>query len=502
MAYAASLEKPEGSCKPGKWCHSAESRSQRAWFSTWQEIKQDSPAKELVAIYLSALSGTGTVDRWLGQVRRVEKFRAHMDSRGVECAVKLLVQDWGGRRREPLNPKQMLVRETCKITAGGGGISHPISDFGLRAQKVYLSLFGQRSLPSRELVPLTPAEVARKRLLAERPRLSRGRAASGGGEAELLRLHQESVKAGVARVREGGDGVGPLGPVELPAPKRQRLMAEHSASVNNMYSAIVTRSVDRLPVGEPHALPGLELQDKIIQKKAETFFHAAPGLPVPYVDANAGLMRPEKAPPASPGLPPELPPRPKVWLLPEVARVCKVDKSKFSVRVSEDFAKICDIVVVPDIRVHFEDPAGLGARLVGARLVDPQWFQCEGESKKDHEICFRSALNCVSHVIIYLHPSFREEYTKHANVLSTLAAFSPALASGRPCFEVLCSSMPEAVKTPTLTYEVRGDNSQHPQRQVGTEGSRKSGKPWFLKDLLRFCTLVWDSHESCGASKG
>ena len=507
VAYAASVQKPEGSCKPGKWCHPAETRSQRAWISTWQEIKQDSPAKELVAIYLSALSGTGTTDRWLGQVRKVEKFRAHMDPGGVEAAVKLLVQDWGGRRRAPLCPRSMLVRPVCRTTAGGGGVSHPISEFGLRAQKLYAALFGQCSLPSRQLVPLTPAEIARKRLLAERPRLSRGRKTCGGGEAELLRLREKSLQAGVARVLDGSsEGVGPLGSVELPAPKRRRLMADHAAGVNTMYSAIVTNSITNVPEiqdREPHALPAVQLQHKVIKKKAETFFHAIPGQPIPYVDAKAGLMRPEKPQPPGPGPPPQLPARPRVWALPEVGEACQIDRSQYAVRVSADCSKRCDIVVVPDIRLNFDAPIALAARLLGARLVDPHWFTCDREDKIDHEICFRSAVQYISHVIIHLHPSFVESHRKHATVLSECAALSPALSNGRPRFEVLCSSMPQSVAKPTLTYEVRGENYQHPEPEAGSASSaRKSGKLWVLQDLLKFCTLVWDSREPSSSSKG
>ena len=498
-AHAASTARPEDTAKPGKWCHAAETRSQRAWFATWSEIKSPSPAKELVAIYLSALSGTGTVDRWLGQVRQIEKYRPHMDARGVECAIKLLVQDYGGRRREPLKPKQVLVRGHGKMSAGGGGVAHPISDFGLRAQKVYLTLFGSRNLPARELVPLTPAEVARKRLLAERPRLSKGRKGSGGGEVELLRRHQESLETGVARVLEGGaEANGPLGPVELPSPKRRRLMGEPAASVENMYQAIKTDSQDMLSQVARHgehesSLPAIQLQQKVMMVKADQFFHATPGQPVPYVDAIAGLMRPEKPLPASPGFPPELPARPRVWMMPDMAEVLKrkPDKALFAVRASRELKKSCDIVLIPDIRVNFEDPAALAARLLGARLVQPRWFECEAAEKHEHQICFRSAVMCTKHIIMYLHPSFVDRYQQHAAFLRDSMAFSPTMGNGRPRFQVTLGEMPDIVPTPTLTYEVRAEDCPRPQPV--SQDSRKTGKQWTLRDVLRFCTLVYDA---------
>ncbi|CAE7884807.1 unnamed protein product [Symbiodinium microadriaticum] len=499
-AHAASVARPEGTAKPGKWCHAAETRSQRAWFATWSEIRTPSPAKDLVAIYLSALSGTGTVDRWLGQVRQVEKFRPHMDARGVEHAVKLLVQDQGGRRREPMKPKQVMVREHSKISAGGGGVAHPISDFGLRAQKVYLTLFGSRSLPARDLLPLTPAEVARKRLLAERPRLSKGRKGSGGGEAELLRLHQESLEAGAARILEGGgEAKGPLGPVDLPSPKRRRLMAEPAASVDNMYKAIKTDSKDLLSQvardGEHESsVPAIQLQQKIMKVKADRFFHATPGQPVPYVDAIAGLMRPEKPLPASPGLPPELPARPRVWMMPDMPEMlkCNLDKALFAVRVSDQLKKSSDIVLVPDIRVDFEGPAALAARLVGARLVEPRWFECEAAEKNERQICFRSAVMCTNHVIMYLHSSFVDKHPQHAAFLRDSMALSPAMGNGRPRFQVTLGEMPESVSTPTLTYEIRAEDCPRPQPVALAENSRKTGKQWVLRDVLKFCTLVYD----------
>ena len=159
-------------------CHSPESRHHSAWLRTWQELKTQSPAKSLIAIYLASLSGTGTVDRWLGQLRRVDSDRSSLDSRESQAFLKLLVQDEKGRRRDALHPTKMLTDDAPRLPAGGAGVSHPISAFGLRSQKVFLKLFGERRGHARNILALGPGEVAKKRILAERPRLCGARKAT------------------------------------------------------------------------------------------------------------------------------------------------------------------------------------------------------------------------------------------------------------------------------------------------------------------------------------
>ena len=90
--------------------------------SSWQLA-----GKQLIAHYLSALSGTGTVDRWLGQCRRVDRFRA-LPATEIENAVKLFVQDSGGRRRHSLEADGNCDRwRRCSL--------RPMTPFGLKARK-------------------------------------------------------------------------------------------------------------------------------------------------------------------------------------------------------------------------------------------------------------------------------------------------------------------------------------------------------------------------------
>ena len=158
MAYAASQESETTAASAGNrlFCHPPESKHQRCWLRTWQEVRVNSPAKQLIAHYLSALSGTGTVDRWLGQCRRLDKFRS-LPATEIENAAKLLVQDAGGRRRVPLDPRSVLIKPVAvKTGRGGAAVSEPITAFGVKAQKVYASMYGERRLPSRDLLPRIP----------------------------------------------------------------------------------------------------------------------------------------------------------------------------------------------------------------------------------------------------------------------------------------------------------------------------------------------------------
>ena len=216
--------------------HSPETRSQKAWLECYKEIQTNSPCKQLIGIYLASLSGTGTVDRFLKLVVRVKDYRPGLDPRGATAAVKLLCQDLGGRRRQPLQARELLVDATARVAAGGGGVAHPMTKFGLRSQTIYKNLFGERRLPGRSVEVLLPQEVAKRRLAADRPRMSHPRKSSSSrlSEAAALQEHADSVHAAVKRVREGGEADGPLGVIQLPEPeaKKKRVMQEAAQAAN------------------------------------------------------------------------------------------------------------------------------------------------------------------------------------------------------------------------------------------------------------------------------
>ncbi|CAE7033689.1 unnamed protein product [Symbiodinium sp. CCMP2592] len=494
VAYAASQESETTAASAGNrlFCHPPESKHQRSWLKTWQEVRGNSPGKQLIAHYLSALSGTGTVDRWLGQCRRLDKFRS-LPATEIENAAKLLVQDAGGRRRVPLDPRAVLIKAAPAATAGGGSVCHPISAFGLKAQKVYASLYGERRLPSRDLLPHTPGEIARQRLLAERPRLSAGRKKSGNSEADLLNEHRKIVGACVERVQKGNaeadEAAGPLGEIPLPAPKRQRLMAEASSAVNNMYSAIVTGMTDaqgQVVADSAETEKAIRLQRKIADCKADAFLKSSRRVPVAYVDAKAGLMRPAVADSEMVGPAPELPARPRVMVDTSVTGLV-LDQAAFSVRRSVDFSKDAHVIVVADFHQCFYDPVALYARLRGRTLVEPGWFSGRGQG-----LAFRSFMQA-RHVILYIHESFQSAHPTYVDCLHKCSRDSPALKSGKPHFELQIGSKPEVVRTPTLTYELVDDKSKSKEAKV-------AAKQWTLQELLHQCTLVWDQPSSSSSS--
>ncbi|CAE7401950.1 unnamed protein product [Symbiodinium sp. CCMP2592] len=490
LAFAAS--KAEASCLESE--HAPETRSQKAWLSCFKELERDTPCKRLVGIYLASLSGTGTVDRWLKEVVRVMDYRPNVDPRGAQAAVKLIVQDLGGRRRTPLQGRQMLVEAVAKTAHGGGNVAHPISKFGIQAQTLYKNLFGQRRLPGRSLDAKLPQEVARLRLVADRPRMTRARlgtaAADESSEKAALQAHADSVKAAVARVKEGGEAEGPLGVIQLPQPdpKRRRIMQEAAQSANMMYTSMVTGRALGTETMPPEADDMAEHQKKAVQKqidiankKAEAFLRTKASVPVTYVDAKGGFMRVKDDRPSSVGPAPALPALIRAIVAPTFSGLQPEKFPNFQFRQAKTFRNSCDVVLVPDVHRNFTDPEALFARLVGARLVDSRWLAGDSEG----EICFRSVMQN-KHLILYIHGSFAQQHARHAIVLEAAGQMSPSMRDGKPRFDVRSGDRPEKISKPTLTYALVGDV------EAATSQQKKNNRIWHLADLMTACTLVWD----------
>ena len=157
---------------------------------------------------------------------------------------------------------------------------------------------------------------------------------------------------------------------------------------------------------------------------------------------------------------------------------------------SGTFDRVADLVLVGSLASDFDGPEVLYARLHGSRLVTPAWFQgCD----KQEEVCFRSAMAHGKHMILWVRATFSNEFPDHMKVLQAGANHSPSMKGGRPCFEIQEGEMPASVRTPTLTHQLVGAAFQ-PARP------ERAKPPWTFQDLLRACTLVWETVDSRGES--
>ena len=175
----------------------------------------------MIEIYLSALSGTGTVERFNHEKKMLSSRRADLHIRGLESSLKLLVQDVGGRRRDKLDAEKLLIKEApSRATAGGALIVHPASQYFLKAQKKYAVYFGEKpGVASRSMELSSPSKLAKQRIKSLKPRLMPDQKTKASDKSELARLaqHAEGVKAAVARVKQGGICDTEVGRIELPS---------------------------------------------------------------------------------------------------------------------------------------------------------------------------------------------------------------------------------------------------------------------------------------------
>ena len=86
--------------------HPPDSQISAAWLRTYKEVRRNpiarkEPAVRILEIDLSKLSGSGTVERWLGEIQLSEsKRRAHkLNKARLDGGIRILVQDEKGRRR-------------------------------------------------------------------------------------------------------------------------------------------------------------------------------------------------------------------------------------------------------------------------------------------------------------------------------------------------------------------------------------------------------------------
>ena len=208
-------------------CHPPDSRTQRGWLAAFNEMSSKSAVHaehedcfELVKVYLSSMSNSGTVDRFLGQVKLAKLRRGHVQAEGLQSALQLLVQDLGGRRREPLDPVALLVEPVPRTSAAGLVVAQPATRYAQHCQALYGAWYGKRKLPGRSIDPASQSaqKLEESRLRSTKPRLAPLKQRSGKSEGDLIQKHAKALQKACKVVSKGGGAEkdGPLGPITMP----------------------------------------------------------------------------------------------------------------------------------------------------------------------------------------------------------------------------------------------------------------------------------------------
>ena len=192
-----------------------------AWVVTLRELGRKSVDPRLadlvylIELYVSRLAGTGTVERWLGEVALLElKRRAdHLKQVSLESALKLRVQDIRGRVcGNPFDPRALLVEGTPRAAAGGGQVLFAASKMLVACQSVYREFYGSVRLAARSLSCVSLEDQAQNAVKESRPKLCLSKVASTSSIAEKKKAHARAVDKAVA-ARAAGHCLGPLGPL-------------------------------------------------------------------------------------------------------------------------------------------------------------------------------------------------------------------------------------------------------------------------------------------------
>ena len=468
----AASDKPKRPSSKRLVCHEPETISQRAWLRTWQEARKSGSKStaclHLIEVFLSSMSNSGTVDRFLGLCKLTQLRRGHVDQGGLEAALKVLTQDLGGRRREPLNPKQLLTEAVPRqASAGGGQVRSPASQYCLQSMRLYKLWYGERNCAGRSLEPCANVIGTLK---ASKPRLSSLRASNPKAEGQQLKQHAASVKAAVEKVNEGGGGVGsgPLGPIHFPKEAPHALSAQSKAcwdmAQRKRPGDVKEGDAKRQRSSAAEVCTDtIDKQRHVLKQKEAAKLRERPNEPTPYVDAKGGLMRPE-VPPSR-----QKPKPPPAW--PQEPRLHRADDCKRPVPLNLGLRRVLgdevpDLYLVRNVLESWESPTGLYARIAGGRLVDHTWLDSlAGKGEKGAGTCFYFSSFMRKHrIVLFLTAAFCRQHLDHMRILEHCCSISPTLKVGksdRKRLEVTTDKMPEKLEFPTKSFRLVGDEPSH-----------------------------------------
>lgn len=468
----AASDKPKRPSSKRLVCHEPETISQRAWLRTWQEARKSGSKStaclHLIEVFLSSMSNSGTVDRFLGLCKLTQLRRGHVDQGGLEAALKVLTQDLGGRRREPLNPKQLLTEAVPRqASAGGGQVRSPASQYCLQSMRLYKLWYGERNCAGRSLEPCANVIGTLK---ASKPRLSSLRASNPKAEGQQLKQHAASVKAAVEKVNEGGGGVGsgPLGPIHFPKEAPHALSAQSKAcwdmAQRKRPGDVKEGDAKRQRSSAAEVCTDtIDKQRHVLKQKEAAKLRERPNEPTPYVDAKGGLMRPEVPPSCQkPKPPPALPQEPRLHRADDCKRPVPLNLGLRRVLGDE----VPDLYLVRNVLESWESPTGLYARIAGGRLVDHSWLDSlAGKGEKGAGTCFYfSSFMRKHHIVLFLTAAFCRQHPDHMRILEHCCSISPTLKVGksdRKRLEVTTDKMPEKLEFPTKSFRLVGDEPSH-----------------------------------------
>ena len=163
------------------------------------------------------------MERFIGEKRALLMNRGTLHVRSIEASLKLVVQDLKGRRRTPLDPRELLCKPTAARASGGGApsaISCHAFFCALRSGLMQRGL-AKKVSQVRDVRPASFSSQSLARAKAAKPRLEKPRKKSNCSEAAFLESHSESCKAAVAALENiTSEAEGVLGN-KVYQPKRQ-----------------------------------------------------------------------------------------------------------------------------------------------------------------------------------------------------------------------------------------------------------------------------------------
>ncbi|CAE7250181.1 unnamed protein product [Symbiodinium sp. CCMP2592] len=514
---AGLANRPEQSTSQVKHiCHSPESHHQQAWLQTFRDLRQSdghAEAKQLLAFYLSALSGTQTVERFIGAMESLKRQRRTLHDRSLEASMKLVLMDLGGRRRQRLDPLALLSKSAPGRTSGQATVLHPSTPYLLRAQKLYGQWFGERASAGRSLQVASLSELGVAQVKAKKPRLGGPRTLQNDSEAAQLGQHRQSCMAAISQLQSGAGTETILG-AELPRPEPQKqvlsqmadaawemskrrktkqdpeplpVIADTVSTPTAMASLLAGKpssassSSTSVPVDDAidwtQAVSAVQKQAQVALQRQQAQVQGKPGQPTAFVDSKGGGMTVIPDGPVSEPQPgrkvPTLP------LKPILLRGPGAEKSSLKGCIPATFPDKPDIVLVSSITSHWESPEGLLARLEGARFRDLE---------TSREVFFRGATQC-QHFVLYVSDSFAKQHPVHLQALEACASRSPLMFSSRAKGKVKrlevhtgYTALPEELLFPEFTYLLVAKVSE------GEEGAKHQLD---LRMLLNRCSRCY-----------
>ena len=412
------------------------------------------------------------MERFIKELKSLGRGRGSLASRGLETALKIVVQDEGGRRRTVLDPKAALVKDVpSKASAGGAMVLYPATAYLLKAQKRYETWFGARESVARSVDPLSAKELASQRVLQAKPRLSSIGKSHELSEKRQLQKHAESCHKAVQKARsltaDGSSVVvqGVLGEMTLTPQKRPLELQDTAAAMWDMHKRRKQRREDpeapaagtgaarhveqsavdiQMGIDWTEANSAMAVQKEVLDKKMEARTWTLPNHPVPYVDSKGGLMRPKGVHREARQEPPELPlpAHLKVLKTPEVDRGTALAAGGTLVRLGHK----AHLVFVKSLLLDLVSPECFQARLDGSEVKDTSGRSLHYRGV--HDI----------HIVLYVTTPFQETYPAHTSVLRACCSRSPTVGPAKakvPRLEVyFTDDVPDTIRLPSLTYKV------------------------------------------------